>query len=197
MTKSNVKLSEQEIQEKKMIYRNILRHHSEFFWAIRRRFYQEKSKVPKKFYIDTIKYWLQDEKVEWQVNRFKVIFGNIKNDGWCFVYEWHSGNMYSLESVLLEGEELDKKLAKEKDKEDKKKLQKMKEFGINPEHIGKVYTNISIPEVSIRFDGISLGRRKYPIAFYDFETKSDKVMTLDYFKSKYYCKESENETQQL
>lgn len=71
-------------------------------------------------------------------------------------------------------------------KENPKIVKKLKEFGLDGKYIGSIFQNRELPDIKIRWDGIVLNRRKYPIKFYDLRSKLDRFMLLDYFKANYY-----------
>lgn len=193
MSKENIKISKAELDVKKALYRKILDDNYFFFWSLKNRFEKEENQVPKKAFIDMVKTWLSIYEVEFEVKRFQIIFGNQDRDGWTFVYDWRTGEHFSRVSTLLDEKEIAEREAKRKAQEEKKIAKKLEEFGLDAKYIGTVFQNKELDDVKIRWDGIALDRRKYPIKFYDFRDKRDKCMTLDYFKSHYYYKVKEKE----
>lgn len=192
MAKENIKISKEELEVKKAIYKKILDDNYYFFWSLKKRFEKEENQVPKKVFIDMVKTWLSIYGVEFKVKRFQIIFGNQDRDGWTFVYDWRTGEHFSRVSTLLDEKEISEREAKRKAQEEKKIAKKLKEFGLDAKYIGTVFQNKELDDVKIRWDGIELNRRKWPIKFYDFRDKEEKVMILDYFKSHYYYIIKEN-----
>lgn len=194
MSIENIKISKEELEAKKVIYKKILDDNYYFFWSLKKRFEKEENQVPKKAFIEMVKTWLSIYELEFEVKRFQIIFGNQDRDGWTYIYDWRTGEHFSRVTHLLNEEELAEKNAKLKSERDKKIAKKLKEFGLDGKYIGTVFQNKEIPEVKIKWLGIDLDRRKWPIRFYDFRDKTEKVMVLDYFKSHYYIvKDKENE----
>lgn len=195
MSKENIKISKEELKVKKAIYKKILDDNYYFFWSLKKRFKKEENQVPKKAFIDMVKTWLSIYGVEFEVKRFQIVFGNQDRDGWTFVYDWRTGEHFSRVSTLLDEKEIAEREAKRKAQEEKKIAKKLEEFGLDGKYIGTIFQNKAIPEVKIKWLGIALHRRKWPIKFYDFRDKKEKVMILDYFKSHYYyiIKENKNE----
>ena len=195
MSKENIKISKEELEVKKALYRKILDDNYYFFWALKKRFEKEENQVPKKAFIDMVKTWLSIYKVEFEVKRFQIVFGNQDRDGWTFVYDWRTGEHFSRVSTLLDEKERAEREAKRKAQEEKKIAKKLEEFGLDGKYIGTVFQNKELSDVKIKWLGIALDRRKWPIKFYDYRDKKEKVMIVDYFKSHYYyiIKENENE----
>lgn len=194
MSKENIKISKEELEVKKALYKQILDKEYYFFWSLKKRFEKEENQVPKKAFIDIVKTWLAIYEVEFEVKRFQIIFGNQDRDGWTYIYDWRTGEYFSRVSHLLDEEEMAKKNAKLKAERDKKIAKKLEEFGLDGKYIGTVFQNKDLPDVKIKWLGIALDRSKWPIKFYDMRDKKEKVMILDYFKSHYYyiIKENEN-----
>lgn len=130
MSKENIKISKEELEVKKALYRKILDDNYYFFWSLKKRFEKEENQVPKKAFIDMVKTWLSIYKVEFEVKRFQITFGNQDRDGWTFVYDWRTGEHFSRVSTLLDEKEIAEREAKRKAERDKKIAKKLKEFGL-------------------------------------------------------------------
>lgn len=162
------------------------------FWnnLIRKYRYCESKRVTNEW-ITIVKSWLFDCPYKYKVVRDSIHFGDYEKDGWCYYYNWVKGQFGVIVRQLLDDEETKQRkqqTAKQKEKKDRKKCQ---QWGLNYEDIGCNFKHKTLENVRIRWTGINDRGRKFPIEFYSYEEKKNKIMKLDYFKNM-YIKEIEN-----
>lgn len=185
MATLDVKITEEEQKLRKSKYKQFINEHWKFFDAIRKRFKAQENKLAIKQFIETIKWYLDVFDVDVVVKKFDVCFGDYEKDGWQYIYNWKEDCFCEMVRQLLDQDELKQKQEKLKQQKEKKDRQKCKQWGLNYEDIGCDFVNTKIEGLRIKWTGIYTKGRKYPIEFYDYREKKDKIMKLDYFKSRY------------
>lgn len=175
-------VTEEQKVDRRMKYAEFIRQHSLFWSCLKDKYKNYSNKSSIKPFTDIVRAWMFDCPFEYRIKGRTIEFGNYKRDGWCYYYDWRKGVFGSIVRQRLTEEEQ----AQEKEKLKYKELEKCKKLGLDSSKIGTIYENKELKGVKIRWDGIEISSRKFPIIFYDFETNKQKIMKLDYFKSHYY-----------
>lgn len=190
MATDDCKLTLEEKEVRKAIYCKYIAGDNSFWNNLSRKFKIHCSETGKKQvtqpFIDIVKAWLFNCPHQFKVKRDAIYFGNYEKDGWCYYYNWVKGQFGTIVRQLLDEEEMEERRKQNQEKNKKKELQKCKQWGLDPNLIGTIFQNNQIADLKIRWDGIHTSSRKFPIKFFDMREKSDKMMTLKYFKEHYY-----------
>lgn len=190
MAIDDCKLTLEEKEARKAIYYKYIDNDNSFWNNLSRKFEQHcertcKKQVTKPF-IDIVKCWLFNCPHEYKVKRDTIYFGDFDKDGWSYYYNWVKRQFGSITRQLLDDKEKEERIQKNKEEARKKQIKKCKEWGLDYNKIGTIYQNKELEDVKIRWEGIELKSRKFPIKFFDMKEEKHKIMTLRYFKSNYY-----------
>lgn len=186
MSTKDVKISEEEQTRRAMRYKRILHDNYTMLSCLKDRYERLQNKSAIKPFIDMLTFWFSFYEDEEIIVKGRIIeFGDFKRDGWAFRYEWHKGETCQVYRSKMTDEEWEKHKQQKAAQKVKRDKQKCIQWGLKYEDIGSTYKHKTIPNVIIRWDGIYDHGRKFPIKFYDFESKTDKIMKLEYFKKNY------------
>lgn len=176
----NHNLSEDAIEIYKHKYYSYIDNDNTFWHCLHRKYEYNKQSI--KPFVEIIKSWMFDCPYEYKINGKCIEFGNYKRDKWIYYYNWTTCQFGQIYQTIMTDEERQAKV--------KSDLVKQKQFcikhGLDFSKVGTDYVNKELPDVKIKWEGITLDRRKYCISFYDYKAGRSKDMSLAYFKSNYY-----------
>lgn len=185
MAIDDCKLTVEEREVLKIKYYRYIDNDNSFWNNLIRKYKHSESKRVTNEWITIVKSWLFDCPYKYKVVRDSIHFGDYEKDGWTYYYNWVEGQFGTIIRQILDEEELNiKKQLRAKQKE-KRDLKKCEQWGLNYEDIGCTFKHTYLKDVRIKWTGIEDRRKKFPIEFYDYQENKYKLMTLDYFKTRY------------